>query len=198
MGMSLRVLLVDDNPDRAAAVRQALEAHGCVVAAVVPDASALVEAVRRSAAEVIVCGLDSPSRDTLESLRALHRDEPRPVARCVDRSDPDSMVAAVEAGVAAYVVEGLAPARVKSVLDVAMAQFRAHQALRSELQAARGALEAREMTDRAKRLLMQTRGMSEDAAHRALRKMAMDRGKRLADIAADVIAMADILNNKSP
>ena len=192
----MRVLLVDDNTQRAAAVRQALEANGCVVAAVVPDASALVEEVRRNAAEVIVCDLDSPSRDTLESLRALQRDEPRPVAMFVDRSDPAGIVAAVEAGVAAYVIEGLAPERVKSVLDVAIAQFRAHQALRSELSAARGALEARDMIDRAKRLLMQTRGMSEDTAHRALRKMAMDRGKRLADIASDVIGMADILGNK--
>ena len=192
----MRVLLVDDNAERAKAVQTSLVAEGCVVVAIVPDASGLVAEVRRHAAEVIVCDLDSPSRDALESLRALQRDEPRPVAMFVDRSDPASMVAAVDAGVAAYVVEGLEPHRVKSVLDVAMARFRAHQTLRAERDTARDALELRLRLERAKRILMQRRGMTEDAAHRSLRRLAMDQGKRLADVATDIISIEDMLNSE--
>lgn len=190
----MRVLLVDDNAERAGAVQSSLEAEGCLVVAIVPDASDLVTEVRRHAAEVIVCDLDSPSRDALESLRALQRDEPRPVAMFVDRSDPASLAAAVAAGVAAYVVEGLAPHRVKSVLDVAMAQFRAHQALRAERDSAREALDLRMQVERAKRILIQRRGMTEDAAHRSLRRLAMDQGKRLADVAAEIISTDNMLN----
>ena len=192
----MRVLLVDDNAERAKAVQTSLVAEGCVVVAIVPDASDLVTEVRRYTAEVIVCDLDSPSRDALESLRALQRDEPRPVAMFVDRSDPASMVAAVDAGVAAYVVEGLEPHRVKSVLDVAMARFRAHQTLRAERDTARDALELRLRLERAKRILMQRRGMTEDAAHRSLRRLAMDQGKRLADVATDIISIEDMLNSE--
>lgn len=190
----MRVLLVDDNAERAGAVQTSLEAEGYLVVAIVPDAVDLVTEVRRHSAEVIVCGLDSPSRDALESLRALQRDEPRPVAMFVDRSDPASLAAAVEAGVAAYVVEGLAPHRVKSVLDVAMAQFRAHQTLRAERDTARDALLIRKRVERAKRILIQRRGMTEDAAHRSLRRLAMDQGRRLADVAAEIISTEEMLD----
>ena len=190
----MRVLLVDDNAERAKAVQTSLEAEGCVVVGIAPGASDLVSEVRRTIAEVIVYGLDSPSRDALESLRALQRDEPRPVAMFVDRSDPASLVAAVDAGIAAYVVGGLAPNRVKSVLDVAMAQFRVHQILRAERDTARDALDLRTRIERAKRILIQRRGMTEDAAHRSLRRLAMDQGKRLADIANEIISTEESLN----
>lgn len=191
----LRVLLIDDNLERAKAVRAGLEADGCQVVALLPDATDLVARVRAAAAEVIVCDMDDPSRDAIESMRALQRDEPRPVVMFVDQSDPEHIGAAVEAGVVAYVIEGLSPRRVRPVVDVAVARFRAHQQLRSELAEAREALEERKVVERAKGLLMRARGMTEEAAYRMLRSMAMEQGKRLADIAAGVIAVASLLES---
>jgi response regulator NasT len=191
--MTLRVLLVDDNADRAAAVSAGLTADGCVVVGLVPDHADIVNQVRAAGAQVIVCDLDHASRDAIESMRALHRDEPRPVVMFVDRTDPGSTQAAMEAGVAAYVVEGLAPGRVRAVIDVAVARFNAHQALRAELAEARSALSDRKLVERAKGLLMQTRRMSEDDAYRLLRRLAMDQGKRLSEVAESVIAMAKLL-----
>jgi len=191
--MGLRVLLIDDNSERAAAVTAGLAADGCEVVALRPDHADIVAQVRAARAEVIVCDLDHASRDAIESMRALNRDEPRPVVMFVDRSDPASITAAMEAGVAAYVIEGLRPGRVRAVIDVAVARFQAHQALRAELDEARSALTERKLVERAKGVLMQTRKMSEDEAYRTLRRLAMDQGKRLADVAESVIAMAKLL-----
>jgi len=191
--MKLRVLLVDDNAERAAAVSAGLAADGCEVVALVADHADIVAEVRRARADVIVCDLDHASRDAIDSMRALHRDEPRPVVMFVDRTEPGSIAAAMEAGVAAYVVEGLSPSRVRAVIDVAVARFQAHQALRAELAEARSQLSERKLVERAKGLLMQTRRMSEDETYRTLRRLAMDQGKRLADVAESVIAMAKLL-----
>lgn len=191
--MTLRILLVDDNAERADAVAGGLRADGCLVVGVVPDTGRLVQAVRESGAEVIVCDLDSPSRDAIESMQALHRDEPRPVVMFVDRSDPASIDEAMDAGVAAYVIDGLAPKRVRAVVDVAVARFKAYQALHRELGEMRSALSERKLVERAKGLLMQTRRMSEDEAYRTLRRLAMDQGKKLADVAENVISLAKVL-----
>lgn len=193
----LRVLLVDDNAARAAEVQSGLEADGCQVVAILPDAADLVSRVRQAAADVIVCDIDSPSRDAIESMRALQRDEPRPVVMFVDQSDPDSIGAAMDAGVAAYVIEGLSPRRVRSVVDVAIARFRAHQALRTELAEARDALQERKVVERAKGILMRARGLDEEAAYRALRTMAMEQGRRLVDIANGVIAVGSLLGSRA-
>ncbi len=179
------MLLVDADADRAEAVRAGLEAAGCAVVAVAPSAADLVRLVREAGADVIVCDLDDPSRDALESMRALHRDEPRPVVVFASKGEPEQIEAALEAGVAAYVVEGLAPARVRPVLEVAIRRFRAHQALVAQLEEARATLAERAVIERAKGALMQRRRLSEAEAHRALRRMAMDRGRRLAEAAED-------------
>ena len=123
--MTLRVFPIDDNAARAEAVSAGLRADWYDVVEVVPDAADLVRMLRDARAEVIVCDLDSPSRDAIESMRALYRDEPRPVVLFVDRSDPGSIAEAMDAGIAAYVIEGLAPGRVRALIDVAMARFRA-------------------------------------------------------------------------
>jgi response regulator NasT len=162
---------------------------------VVPDHADLVARVRNAAADVIVCDLDHPSRDAIESARILHRDEPRPVVMFVDRSDPESLRAAMRAGVAAYVVEGLSPNRVKAVIDVAVARFGEYQTLRTELDAARLALSERKLVERAKAVLMQTRRLSEPEAHRTLQRLAMEQGKRLADVAESVVMLAKMLKS---
>jgi two-component system, response regulator / RNA-binding antiterminator len=184
----LRVLLVDSDLERAAAVQAGLVAAGCTVVALAADTFDLTRRVRESGAEVIVCDLDDPSRDALEGMRALHRDEPRPVVLFAERGAPEQIEAALEAGVAAYVVEGLAPARVRPVIEVAIRRFRAHQALRRELAEAQQGLADRDAIDRAKAALMRRQGLSEPEAHRRLRRMAMDRGLKLGAIASEILA----------
>jgi response regulator NasT len=195
MGMTLRVLLVDENAERAGAVRASLIESGCVVVAVLPHPSDLIQQVRAAAADVIVCDIDDPSRDIIESMRVLNRDEPRPVVMFVDRSDPACIAEAMKAGVAAYVIEGLAPNRVRAVIDVAVARFRGHQELKTELERAKSALSERKLVERAKGILMETRGMTEDEAYRTMRRLAMDQGKRLTDVASTVISLAEILRS---
>jgi len=148
----------------------------------------LTTRVRESGADVIVCGIDDPSRDALDSMRALARDEPRPVVLFAERSAPEQIKAAIEAGVAAYVAEGLDPARVRPVIEVAIQQFRAYQALRGVLARTQAELEERKVIERAKGLLMQARGLDEDQAHQALRRTAMDHGQRLMDAAKHILA----------
>ena len=145
------------------------------------------------APDVIVIACDSPDRDTLESLRDATAANLRPVVMFVDRSTPGLAEAAVEAGVAAYVVDGLAPGRVRSVLDVAMSRFKLMQRLRSDLHKARADLASRKTIERAKGLLMKERGLDEEAAYGVLRKLAMDTGRPLAAAAADLLAFAGVL-----
>jgi response regulator NasT len=183
-GVRAAGLLVDGEAERAEAVRQGLEAAGCTVVAIAPDVADLTALVRASRADVIVCDLDDPQRDALESMRALNRDEPRPVVLFAERGDPEQIEAALEAGVAAYVVEGLAPARVRPVLEVAIRRFRAHEALRAELAEARATLEERDQIGRAKRQLQRDEGLSEPEAHRRLQRMAMERRLKLGAMAA--------------
>lgn len=186
--MTLRVLLVDSDLERAAAVRAGLVAAGCTVVAVTAEAADLTRQVRESGVEVIVCDLDDPSRDALEGMRALHRDEPRPVVLFIERAAPEQIEAALEAGVAAYVVEGLSPSRVRPVIEVAVRRFRAHQALRQELADAQRGLAERDAIGRAKAVLMRQQGLSEPEAHRRLQRTAMDRGLKLGDAAAMILS----------
>lgn len=183
----MRVLLVDGDAERASLVAAGLAEAGFDVVAVAPDVRDLTGRVRDSRAEVIVCDLDDPGRDALESMRALHQDEPRPVVLFANRGEPEQIEAALEAGVAAYVVEGLAPNRVGPVVEVAIRRFRAYQALREELETTRATLAARRLIDAAKARLMETRRLTEQEAYRRLRRMAMDRGMRLAEAARAVL-----------
>ena len=191
--MTLRVLIVDDSTSRGEAVAAALRADDCQVVGVVPEDGNLIENVRNTNADVIVCALDSASRDTIESMGALHRGEPRPVVMFVDRSEPGRTEQAMEAGIAAYVIEGLAPQRVKPVIDVAIARFRAHRQLQDQLDEARMALSDRKLIDRAKLILIKQRHMTEDEAHRSLRKLAMEQGRKLRDVAESVISLSDMI-----
>jgi response regulator NasT len=185
---SLRVLLVDADAARGQAVRLDLEAQGLQVVELAADIVGLTERVRQSRADVIVCGIDDPSRDALDSMRALQQHEPRPIVLFTENAAPEQIEAAIDAGVAAYVAEGLAPEKVRPVIEVAIRQFRAYQALREQLAQARLQLEERKVIERAKGLLMQARGFSEEQAHQTLRRMAMDAGQRLLEAAEQVLA----------
>ena len=187
----MRVLVIDPDPARAALVAEGLQG---VQPLEVRRAAVFDE--REAAAfapDVVVVAADSPDRDTLESLREAGQHNPRPVVMFVDRSEPGLAEQAVRAGVAAYVVNGLAPDRVRSILDVAMSRFALTQQLRGDLAKAKADLESRKTVERAKGLLMKERGLDEDGAYRLLRKLAMDRGKPIGSVAADLLAFAGVL-----
>lgn len=189
----LRVLVVDESRSRAAEICAGLALAGHQVAAVLAsaaDLSAQIEAIRP---DVILIETDSPSRDTLENLAVMNAAMPRPVIIFAHESDEDTIRAAVKAGVAAYVVDGLDPQRLKPVIDVAVASFDEHQALRKELAAATKKLSDRKLVERAKGLLMKSRGLDEAEAYAALRKLAMERAKPMAAVAQDLIDMAKYL-----
>ncbi|HYA36690.1 MAG TPA: ANTAR domain-containing protein [Candidatus Methylomirabilis sp.] len=191
--MNVRVMVVDESPARAESLRQALLELGYrVIACIGPDEH-IPTRVRETQPDVIIIDVDSPDRDTLEHLCVIDRDQPRPVVLFTHDDDRDKIRAAMRAGVSAYVVRGLSSERVQPVIEVAMARFQEFQALRRRLDQANASLAERKRIERAKGILMKSRGCAEDEAYRLLRKMAMDRGKRVADIADTLIAAEDLL-----
>lgn len=189
----MRVLVIDPDPARAALVEEGL---GDVKPLEIRRAKDLAEAEARHADfayDVIVIACESPDRDTLESLRERTEQNPRPVVMFVDRSAPALAEAAVHAGVAAYVVDGLSVKRVRPVLEVALTRFEVMQGMRTDLAKAQADLAARKSIERAKGLIMKERGLDEDAAYKVLRKLAMDSGRPLAAVAVDLIAYANVL-----
>jgi response regulator NasT len=190
---SLRILLIDEIKDRAAAVEEALRRAGHRVTAACEKSADLVAAIEAAQPDVIILDLNVPDRDTIESLREATQERPRPIVMFVDRSDETMIAEAIKAGVTAYVVDGLNPQRVKPVLDVAVARFRQFQALASELTKAKASLVERKAIERAKGILMQQKGLSEEEAYASLRRLAMDQGKRIADIAENLISAARLL-----
>lgn len=186
-------MIVDEHAERAALIADELRASGCVVVATLIGRADLEAAIATARPDVIVIDMECPDRDTLEDMSRITRHQPVATVMFVDRSDSESIRAAVRAGVSAYVVGGLSPTRVRPVLEVAIARFNEFQALRRELAEARSSLEERKVIERAKGILMKRRGLAEDEAFGLLRRMAMDRKARLAVVAREVIAAAELL-----
>ena len=191
--MGLRVIVVDDERDRAEMVRAALEADGFTVVAVFGSGAGLPARVAELAADVIIVDIDSPDRDTLEDMRRVGVEQGRPVVMFAQDGKPETIKAAVEAGVSAYVVDGLKPDRVRPVIDVAIARFAQFQSLRGELDKARTTLAERKQVEKAKGILMKRRKIDEDEAYRLMRRMAMDQKQRLIDVANKIIEAAELL-----
>lgn len=189
----LRVMLVDDDRGRSALLMQALVDAGYEVVARAGKNENILARVKQVDPDVILIDMELPDRDTLEHMRSISRDRPRPVVMFAERSDSATAEAAIKAGVSAYVVDGLSATRIKPIMEVAIARFREFEAMRTELEQTRSQLAERKVVERAKGILMQKRGMSEDEAYKALRKLAMDRNKRLVDVAESVIAAAELL-----
>jgi response regulator NasT len=187
---SLSVLLIDDNPARAEIVESGLRDAGYLLLERLGDTYDLPARVAALKPDVIVVSIDSPSRDAIEDLRRTTEQQPRPIALFADRSDPATIAAGMEAGVSAYVVNGLAQDRVQSVVDVAVAHFNRYHSMREELDRARLSLVERKTVDRAKGLLMEQKGIGEEAAYRLLRKLAMDQNKRIGEVAQDILTYA--------
>lgn len=188
----LRILLIDKDPERASQVCQALRHEGHEVIRQRPDATGLTAAVARDLPDMVIIDMDSPDRDTLENMSTLNTHAPRPIVFFADRpGDRATIHAAVKAGVSAYVVDGIQPERVRSIIDSAVAQFESFQALRTELEETRSALEDRKVIEKAKGLIMRHENCDEETAYRKLRSSAMEHSERLAIMAGRVITLLE-------
>lgn len=189
----IRVMLIDENQARSALLEQALSDAGYTVAARIGTDENVFQRVKEVEPDVIIIDMEAPDRDILENMRAISRDQPKPIVMFAENSDSDMIKAAVRAGVSAYVIDGLSDKRVKPIIEVAIARFREFHALRTELAQAKQDLAERKIVEKAKGILMKHKGLSEDQAYVALRKMAMDRNQRLGEVASNVITVAELL-----
>ena len=189
----LRVLLIDDGAHRTWLIREELTRQGHEVVGVIESATLIHDCVQRLRPDVVIIDTESPTRDTLENLATLSAHNPRPVVVFTEDGSAAPMQRALRAGVSAYVIAGLQPERLEPVLQVAIARFEQDAALRAQLDKAEQQLAGRKVVERAKGVLMAEGGLDEDEAYRRLRKLAMDRGKRLTDVAQSVIDAQDLL-----
>jgi len=187
------VLLVDEGTRRADAIRDELSRHGHLVVGVIDSAPLIHDCVLRLRPDIVMVDSESPSRDTLEHLATMSRSTPKPVIVFSESADDAPMRAALRAGVSAYVIAGLQTQRLLPVLQVAIARFEQERALREQLDEAQLQLAERKRIERAKGLLMEELGLTEDQAFRHLRKLAMDRGWKLPQAADRVLAARELL-----
>lgn len=189
----LHILLIDQNVLRASVLEEGLKEAGYSDVTVVRDMQNLLRRIVDEDPDVIFIDLENPNRDVLEQMFQVSRCVRRPIAMFVDRSDTEMIKAAVEAGVGAYIVDGLKKERVKAILDMAMSRFNAFSELRDELERARLALSERKVIERAKGILMQEKRLTEEEAYGLMRKAAMNDSKRVAEIAQAVVTATDLL-----
>jgi two-component system, response regulator / RNA-binding antiterminator len=190
---TLAILVIDENRIRASIIEAGLREAGHDNVTLVHDVTGLAKRIAGINPDVIVIDLENPNRDMLENMFQLSRAVRRPIAMFVDRSDRASIEAAVDAGVSAYVVDGLKQERVKPILDMAISRFNAFSRLTRELEEARSELEGRKVVERAKGILMKSRGLSEEAAYALLRKTAMNQNRKIAEIAQSLVTAAGLL-----
>jgi two-component system, response regulator / RNA-binding antiterminator len=191
--MGLRILLIDEDSTRATELRSALDTADYETVGIVTPKDDVIAKVRDLAPDLIIVDMESPSRDTLEDMRRITADRPRPIVMFVDQSDDASTAEAMRLGISAYVIDGLNPNRVKPILDVAVARFAELQKLRRELEQAKIDLADRKVIERAKSVLMKSRNLPEDQAYRLMQKLAMDQNQRLVDVARTILALAQVL-----
>ncbi|MGH8631074.1 MAG: ANTAR domain-containing response regulator [Burkholderiales bacterium] len=189
----LRVMVVDEDAERRDILKQGLEKVGHQVVAEVQSTVRLPLLVAQLKPDVIIIDTNSPDRDTLEHVCVITQNAPRPIVMFAADGDARTIREAVRAGVSAYVVDGLSADRVQPIIDAAVARFEQLQSLRSELASAQTQLTDRKRIERAKGILMKQKGLSEDEAHRWLRKAAMDENLKLAEVADHVIRAARLL-----
>ena len=187
-GPGLKILLADTDPGRARLLEEQLVEAGAGVTVRPRAGEPLRDAVARERPDVVIVDMERPDRDALDGIRRVASDDPRPVVMFVDEDDPAFMEAAIEAGVSSYNVVGAALPDVKPIVAAAVALFRRHRRLEDGLRRAEAALRERQLVDKAKAVLMRQRRLSEPEAYRWLRRRAMNRGRRLADVAAELLA----------
>ncbi|MCJ8156324.1 ANTAR domain-containing response regulator [Sphingomonas sp. LaA6.9] len=193
----MKIAIVDESPARAAVIEEGLREAGLSDISILVERRGLVARLEGLAPDVVLINLENPGRDMLEESFALSRALARPIAMFVDQSDEQSIAEAVDAGISAYVVDGMRKDRIKPILELAVRRFKAFTRLQTELAEAQSALAERKTVDRAKTLLMKRRGIDEPAAYALLRKQAMDSGRRIADIAEALVTADKLLGGDS-
>lgn len=188
----MRIAIIDESAARASIIQEGLATIDDSEIFIVTDRRGLIARIGEIDPDIVLMDLGNPSRDMLEEYFAVSRALDRPIAMFVDESDDESIIASVDAGVSSYVVDGLAPNRIRPILDLAITRFNAFSRLQNDLAEAKGKLAERETIDAAKRILMKNRGLPEPKAYAEMRKAAMNQGKRIVDI-AEAIVTADRL-----
>ncbi|MBB3443568.1 ANTAR domain-containing response regulator (plasmid) [Sinorhizobium sp. B11] len=191
--LDLTILVIDENTIRASIIEEGLREAGHARVTVIHEVQGVARIIDTLRPDVIIIDIENPNRDMMEHLFQLTRTVGRPIAMFVDRSDTASIEAAVDAGVSAYIVDGLKKERVKPILDMAVSRFNAFDRLQRELADAKSALEERKIVERAKGILMKMRGLSEEEAFALLRQTAMNEKKKMSDIAQSVVTAAGLL-----
>ena len=193
MDQDLKIVIVDDSAIRAAILEEGLREAGYRKVVRIGEMNNLLARIYTIDPDVIVIDLENPSRDILEQMFQVSRAVRRPVAMFVDQSDSDAIRAAVDAGVSAYIVDGLKKERITSILDLCITRFNAFHRLQSELEQAKSALDERKVIDRAKGILMKAKKLSEEDAYTIMRRTAMNENKKLVEIAQSIITAAELL-----
>ncbi len=194
MESRLRVILVEEVSEKSVLLAQALEDADCRLAARVAASKDLVSSIERLKPDAVIIDFAFPDWNVLTRLCRISRDQRCPIIVFTQDEDGEKIRAAIEAGVSAYIVRGLSRERIKPILDVAVARFKQNQTLRKELDQLRSTLIERKIIERAKGILMQQRGCSEQEAYHTLRKTAMDRNRRMVEIAQNIIDVGNLFN----
>lgn len=189
---TLKIVIVDESAVRSAIIEEGLREAGYVQVIRVAETTNLLAHIYSIDPDVILIDLENPSRDILEQMFQMSRAVRRPVAMFVDQSDASATQAAIEAGVSAYIVDGLKKERVKHIIDMCISRFNVFSRLQSELDQARNALEERKLIDRAKGVLMKVKSLSEEQAYALMRRTAMNENKKIAEIAQSVLTAAEL------
>jgi two-component system, response regulator / RNA-binding antiterminator len=193
MDPSLKIVIVDESPVRAAILADGLREAGFTQVLRIEETTNLLSRIYSIDPDVVLIDLENPSRDVLEQMFQVSRAVKRPIAMFVDQSDTASIQASVDAGVSAYIVDGLKKERVKPILDLCISRFNAFARLQAELDRTRTALEERKVIERAKGILMKVRQLSEEEAYALLRKTAMNENRKIAEIAQSIVTASELL-----
>jgi two-component system, response regulator / RNA-binding antiterminator len=191
---AIKILVVDENPIRRAILEEGLKEAGYGNVVALATTTRLVDHIYRIDPDVILMDFENPSRDELDQMFQVSRIVRRPIAMFVDQSERGSISAAVDAGVSAYIVDGLKKERVSAILEMTILRFRAFDKLRSQLDEAKSALKDRKVIDRAKGFLMKSKGLDEEAAYALLRRTAMRQSRKISDVAESLLSAIDLLD----
>jgi response regulator NasT len=188
-----KIVIVDESPIRAAIQEEGLREAGYSSVVRISEMQSLLARIYALDPDIIVIDLENPSRDILEQMFQVSRAVRRPIAMFVDQSDAASIQASVDAGVSAYIVDGLKKERIKSILDLCVSRFNAFAKLQDELDRTKMALEERKVIDRAKGILMKLKGLTEEEAYVLLRSTAMREKKKIGEIAQSILTASELL-----
>jgi response regulator NasT len=190
---SPKIVIVDESPIRAAILKEGLREAGYTEVVHISEMQSLLARIYALDPDIILIDLENPSRDSLEQMFQVSRAVRRPIAMFVDQSDSASIQASVDAGVSAYIVDGLKKERIKPILDLCVSRFNAFARLQDELDRTKNALEERKVIDRAKGILMKLKGLTEEEAYVLMRSTAMREKKKIGEIAQSILTASELL-----